>query len=113
MQCLSILGIFTFHRQQLVSTSDMPMQFVRVTRRVPIQGHFPLGKLKNIKTAFKGHASPFPIVHYICTDCFWKLRLCTFYAEAQDGWPGQRRRATSLVHELFLVTELTSAVAYV
>jgi len=52
-------------------------QYIRCVSAAPegykkssIQGHFPLGKLENMKLAFKGHATPFSIVHCICTDCF-------------------------------------------
>jgi len=40
MQWLAVLGIFTIHRQQLISTSDMPIQLLRVKRRAPSKGTF-------------------------------------------------------------------------
>ena len=60
MQCLSILGIFTFHRQQLVSTSDMPMQFLRVTRRVPSKDTFHQESSRTLRLLLKAMPVLFP-----------------------------------------------------
>jgi hypothetical protein len=68
MQWMAVLGIFRVHKQQLISTSGMPVQLLRVIKNSSIQGHFSLGKLENIKLAFKGHASPSSTVHCICMD---------------------------------------------
>jgi hypothetical protein len=40
MQWMAVLGIFTVHRQQLISTSGMPVQLLRVIRTAPSKGTF-------------------------------------------------------------------------